>query len=115
VSTVLDGIVASIVKAGAYDSNATAAPVAILWPDPDDSWATLRPLITANIRVLTVGPYDPESNTGPAIWVRTRLVAAGPDPVVVSLPGVRRSDPALADTTLPGRPVHLRLPFLGLP
>jgi len=92
VTTVLDRIVASITRAGAYDSNATAAPVAILWPDPVDSWASLLPLIRADLRVLTIGPYDEESDTGPAIWVRTQLVAACPPPLVVRLPGVRRSD-----------------------
>jgi hypothetical protein len=92
VTTVLDGIVASIVKAGDHDSNATAAPVAILWPDPDDSWGSILPLIVADLGVLTVGPYDEQSRSGPAIWVRTQLVAAGLAPVVVRLPGVRRSE-----------------------
>lgn len=103
-TTVLDGVVASIVKAGAHDSNATAAPVAILWPDPDDSWATLAPLIAAKVRVLTIGPYNPESDTGPAIWVRTQLVASGTAPLVVRLPGVRRSELQGAESW----PAHLQ-------
>jgi len=46
-------------------------PVAVLWPDSDRQWAELvaKPMsIRAPIFVL--GPYDPKTRTGPAVWLR---------------------------------------------
>src|SRR5690606_6312893 len=48
--------------------------------------------------LLTLGGYDPEHNTGPAIWLKTALagllpeVATGDTPAVLYLPGVSRTD-----------------------
>jgi hypothetical protein len=50
------------------------APAAILWTDADGEW---RPL-AARLRglmpyLLTLGPFEPEQRTGPAIWLRCAI------------------------------------------
>ena len=75
-----------------------AEPVALLWADADGQW---QPLITRLRAVLphvyTLGPYTPQEQTGPAIWLRciddrTLPEASPPEGVVpiLYLPGVTR-------------------------
>jgi len=99
--TVLDGLLARLTAAAAYSGNDAVAPVCVLWPDRDGAWASVVGLVRgrAPFPLLTVGPYDAETATGPAIWVRCVLAGtvAAPDPdrtgvPVVYLPGVSRAD-----------------------
>lgn len=99
--TVLDGLIARLSAAAAYSGNDAVAPVCVLWPDREGAWASVVGLLRerAPFPLLTVGPYDADNATGPAIWVRcvlARTVAAPfPERVglpVVYLPGVSRAD-----------------------
>jgi hypothetical protein len=58
-------------KASRFHSGDVVAPVAVLWTDADGQWGPvveqLRPLCA---ELLTLGDYDPETRTGPAIWLR---------------------------------------------
>lgn len=77
-----------------------ARPAAILWTDPAKDWLSVLGLARQHLpELLTLGEYDPETRTGPAIWLR--CVVDGPlkaDVVpedatpILYLPGVARQD-----------------------
>ncbi|MGN6258089.1 MAG: BREX-1 system phosphatase PglZ type B [Solirubrobacterales bacterium] len=93
--TVLDGIVAALRAALAYDRNVQEGPVALLWPDERSQWAAVADRIGGRLPLVCLGPYDPASRRGPAYWIRC-VVAGSVDaglpegPPVVYLPGVSR-------------------------
>ncbi len=97
-STVLEAVRDSLVKAAHFNSGDAVAPAAVVWTDADGEWrpiaARLRELMP---ELLTLGPFEPETRTGPAIWMRCVIegtldepkVPAGKVPVLY-LPGVSR-------------------------
>lgn len=95
--TFLDAVVDALRQAGVYNKEDQAAPVAILWPDRERQWLPLLTRLRAALPVLTLGPYDPDSRTGPAYWIRYALGSRsdfdfGEAIPVVYLPGVSRSE-----------------------
>ena len=97
--TLFDALVSSLRSAGVYNGSDQAPPVAVLWPDGGKEWEHLIPALHRELPILTVGDYDPETLTGPAIWIRcivARTLAApwpeGTIPIIY-IPGV--SCPAL--------------------
>ena len=70
-STVLEAVREAVMLAGGYNSGDAVAPAAILWTDAEGEWLPivekLRPLMP---ELLTLGEYEPEGKTGPAIWLR---------------------------------------------
>jgi hypothetical protein len=94
--TVLDGIVACVRKALAYDQNVRVAPWALIWPDETRQWEPVMDRLGEQLPVVTLGAYEPELRRGPAYWIRcvvARTIDIGlPDGTsVVYLPGVARS------------------------
>jgi len=69
--TLLEAVRTSLVHAGRYNSGDVVAPAVILWTDSDTQWQPLvemlKPLLPG---LLTLGDYNPENMTGPAIWLR---------------------------------------------
>ena len=97
--TFLDSVAESVGSVAVYNRNDMVAPLAVLWPDGGCEWSDVVPGVRERIPVLTVGTYDPEKLTGPAIWIRCMLTrtlpeADWPDDVtpVVYLPGYSRSE-----------------------
>jgi hypothetical protein len=80
-------------------SEGVGAPAAILWPDPERQWQSLIPQLRAALpQIYSLGDFDAERRTGPAIWLRCvidRTVNAAP-PLdvcpIVYLPGVSRQE-----------------------
>jgi hypothetical protein len=70
-NTLLEAVRASLAHAARYNPGDVVAPAAVLWTDADGQWRPvveqLRPLCP---ELLTLGNYDPEARTGPAIWLR---------------------------------------------
>jgi len=70
-NTLLEAVQISLFRAGRYDLSTLVPPVAILWTDADGQWqplvSELRHLMP---ELLTLGDYNPEEKTGPAIWLR---------------------------------------------
>jgi hypothetical protein len=97
-STVFEVLLASIHRAADYNRDDVVPPAAILWPDEKREWERLLPrLRLAMPHLLTFGPYDPTTRTGPAIWLRCVLAGKVPDLVfpsgaipILYLPGVSR-------------------------
>lgn len=82
--TFIEAVKDSLAGAGRYNSGDSLPPAAILWTDADGEWrpiaARLRTLVP---ELLTLGEYDPEQRTGPAIWMRCVVEGALPE---VTLP-----------------------------
>ncbi len=103
VLTVRDALFHAIRGAAEYNPADAEAPVAVLWPDADGAWSSLAERLARDSRVLRLGDYQPEVNTGPVVFLRieiaTRAQNNGADgglPPVVYLPGVSRKQ--LSDT-----------------
>lgn len=79
--TFIEAVKESLIAAGRYNSGDSLPPAAILWTDAEGEWqpivARLRTLMP---ELLTLGEYDPEKRTGPAIWLRCIVDGALPEP-----------------------------------
>ena len=96
--TVIEKLVDSLRGATRFNPNDAERPAVLLWPDQGAQW---QPVITQLRRLapelLTYGEYQPESRTGPAIWLRTAIDRVLPEvetaedvTPIVYLPGVSR-------------------------
>jgi len=97
--TLLDALIQALRGCNVH-GDAEEPPVAILWSDPRSEWRPLIPLLRQQLpELLCLGPYDPEHQQGPALWLRCIVdrslpaseAAAGKVPVIY-LPGVSRQD-----------------------
>lgn len=97
--TVFDALLAALQSVAAYNTDDVVPPAAILWPDEKREWASLVPRLRLALpHFMIYGPYDRESRTGPAIWLRCVLARKipectwAPDTVpIIYLPGVSRA------------------------
>lgn len=53
-----------------HNRNDMVAPAAILWTDKAKAWAPVIAILRTSLPILTLGDYQPEALTGPAIWLR---------------------------------------------
>lgn len=75
--TLLEAVRESLARAGRHNPNVEVAPVAVLWTDVDRQWQTMIPALRELMpELLTLGEYDPETRTGPAIWLRCVIESA---------------------------------------
>ena len=94
--TVLDRLLLALDLSGAYDANAVAPPIAMLWPDEARQWESVIPNLRLRRRIASYGPIDPHEQRGPAYWLRCVIAATidldgAPGGVpIVYLPGVSR-------------------------
>ena len=71
-TTVFDALLDAIHKAALYHKDDVVPPAAILWTDEKREFERVLPrLRLAAPHVLTLGPYDLATRTGPAIWLRS--------------------------------------------
>ncbi len=98
-STVFEALLAALQMAADYNRDDAVAPAAVLWPDEKREWEKLVPrLRQMSPQFLTLGTYDPDTRTGPAIWLRCVLggqipavVLPPPTVPILYLPGVSRA------------------------
>ncbi len=98
-STLLDVLVESLRDLDVVPDG-QVRPRCILWTDPHEAFGPLIPLVRERLpQLLTVGPYDPASRSGPAIWVRwmmdgpsgaPRALPSEGEVPIVYLPGASR-------------------------
>ena len=70
-NTLLEAVRESLLRAGRYDPGTVVPPAAILWTDADGQWQPLVSQLRSLMpELLTLGDYNPEEKTGPAIWLR---------------------------------------------
>jgi len=97
----LEAVVEGLRRAGNYNRNDQAAPVTVLWPDKERQWESLLPLLREKLPILTFGPYQPDTLTGPAYWLRCMLERTLPgaaerlpeeDTPIIYLPGISKAE-----------------------
>ena len=97
-TTVLSRLTELLVKAATGNSHTTAPAIAVLWTDKDRQWESALGMLRRSIpSLLTLGTYDPESRTGPAIWLKCAIAGLVPEVVlngipVLYLPGISRAE-----------------------
>ena len=97
-STVHMALLEMLRSASRHNRSDGVAPAAVLWTDGDRHWESVAPHLRGTLPLLTLGPYDPGSLTGPAIWLRCVIAGALPEveqpegTPVIYLPGVGRAD-----------------------
>ena len=99
-NTVIEALVRSLESAARHNPSDVVQPCAVLWTDHDSQWLSIIPQLRRLApQLLTMGDYEPENRTGPAIWLRCVLDGALDDPKVpeektpiVYLPGVSRQE-----------------------
>lgn len=95
---------------GRHNRNDMVAPAAILWTDKAMTWAPVIATLRTTLPILTLGDYQPDALTGPAIWLRcvvdgTLPEVALPEGVpILYLPDVSRNDLRAIESC----PKHLR-------
>ena len=93
-STFAQSVLESIRVAAAFNPADEIPPIAVLWPDPTQSWlAVVSHLQRGGTTVLTLGDFSEELSQGPALWIRSKLVSSnsGDELPIVYLPGVDRA------------------------
>lgn len=98
VATPYEALLDALRSATGHNRSDGVAPAAVLWTDRERHWETVIPLLRSELPLLTLGPYNPDELTGPAIWLRCAMAGTlaeinlpdgGP---VIYLPGVGRAD-----------------------
>ena len=120
-ATVVERLKASLESASAHNPNDAEKPVAVLWTDRDAQWRpTLARLRALMPQLLVLGEYEPESRTGPSIWLRCvvdrvlELPGLGSDSTpVIYLPDVSRQALGSAETCPSGLKPLVELQYRG--
>ena len=97
-TTPLDALAAALHEAAGYNAAAEAPPLAVVWCDANREFLPLLPLLRERLpELLTYGDFDPETRTGPAVWLRSAIAGAVPSvswpesaTPIVYVPGVGR-------------------------
>jgi hypothetical protein len=96
--TFFDTLLNCIKYPPAYDPREQSSPVAILWPDKGREWEPLLPRLRAHLPILTLGAYEADHRSGPAIWLRCMLARTLVDKLtpnaipVLYMPGIGADD-----------------------
>lgn len=78
--TFIEAVKASLAVACRYNSGDSIAPAAILWTDAEGEWQPLvNRLRTLMPELVSLGEYNPEQATGPAIWLRCLVEGTLPE------------------------------------
>lgn len=99
-NTVIESLVRSLEAAAKFNPNDVVNPCAVLWTDHDAQWQPVIPQLRRLLsQLLTFGDYEPETRSGPAIWLRSVVDRALPEveipegaTPIVYLPGVSRQE-----------------------
>ena len=80
VASVIEHLALSLSAASRFNPSDAVAPAAILWTDHDAQWLPIIPQLRQLApQLLTLGEYQPDQRTGPAIWLRTVVDGALPE------------------------------------
>lgn len=70
-TTLLEAVRASLARAARHNPGDVVPPSAILWTDADGQWQPVVGQLRAIVpELLTLGEFDSEARSGPAIWLR---------------------------------------------
>jgi hypothetical protein len=121
VNGVLEALVAALRARAHYNHNEQIAPAAILWPDKERQWDPLLPALRERLpALLTLGPYQPDTRTGPAIWLRCMLARTlkeanwdETEVPILYLPGISRQELRAVESCPPALQPLAELQYRG--
>lgn len=98
--SIYDKITQALKQAENHNSNVMVRPEAILWPDPEQQWQPVIPVLMNDLpQLLSFGTFQPEIKQGPAIWIKCMIARTLPEadwPIdaipIIYLPGIAKSD-----------------------
>ncbi len=96
--TVIDTLIQKIRESAQVNSRTHAKPAAILWTDKDCQWQSAMELLKQHLpELVELGDYNPDTRTGPAVWLKcavARKVLDISDELtpIIYLPGVSRKE-----------------------
>ena len=95
--TVLEALIQALNGISTHNPNAEASPAVVLWTDEKKQWEKLMPRLRSQLpHLLTFGPYNSETKTGPAIWLKCMIAGTLPEAdwaaavPILYLPGISR-------------------------
>lgn len=97
-ATVCEELIGALRSASEHNRSDVVEPAAVLWTDKGRHWESVVPRLREAIPFLTLGGYEPEALTGPAIWLRCVIAGALPEvelpegTPILYLPGIGRSE-----------------------
>lgn len=97
-TNVKSALVKALLKSAAGNSHAAVPAATVLWTDKDRQWEKAIPSLRQALPgLLTLGEFQTEKRTGPAIWLKCAISGALPDiqfhgVPVIYLPGVSRAE-----------------------
>jgi hypothetical protein len=69
--SLFDKVIQSLQQAESHNSSLMVKPEVILWPDPENQWESVIPVLQKRLpQLLIYGEYDPDEKQGPAIWLK---------------------------------------------
>lgn len=96
--TLLSALSKALVAMGQGNSSVGVGVAAILWPDKDRQWLPVLPVLQRLLpQLLTLGEYDPEKRSGPAIWLKCAMAqqlaeVSFSEAPIIYLAGVSRAE-----------------------
>ena len=78
-ATVREELVGALRSASEHNRSDVVAPAAVLWTDKGRHWESVVPGLREDVPLLTLGGYEPEALTGPAIWLRCVIAGVLPE------------------------------------
>lgn len=94
----LDKLIEALAKASTNNLQSSFSPAAVLWTDKERQWeAVVSHLRACMPEFLTIGQFNLETRSGPAIWLKTVIAGAEPQcslpgTPIIYLPGVSRTE-----------------------
>lgn len=98
--SIYDKVIAALKQAEKHNSNIMVKPEVILWPDPENLWIEVIPVLQEELpQILIYGSYLPEKKQGPSIWIKCMVAKSLPEAEwdidatpIIYLPGVSKND-----------------------
>ncbi len=108
--TLLESLQNALQENSSFNKADQSPPEVVLWTDEAAAWQVLVKQLALNLPILTLGEYNPETQTGPSIWLRyqvAQLQKANPKVIpIVYLPKVSRASfRSIEDCPLPLQPL----------
>lgn len=96
--TIMDTLVQKVRSAAQVNPKTHAKPAAILWTDKDCQWQSAIALLKQHLpELVELGDYNPDTRTGPAVWLKCAVARKVLDisvelTPIIYLPGVSRKE-----------------------
>jgi hypothetical protein len=100
VDSIYNKVITALKQAEKHNSSIMVKPEVILWPDPEELWTEVIPILQEDFpQIITYGSYIPEKKQGPSIWIKCMIARSLPEAdwtkdaiPILYMPGVSKND-----------------------